>query len=118
MGKIVPLILSNVLLLTLGQILWKRSFDREPLVFQGAMILRLIKDPLIWSGLMLFGIATLLWFFVLSKAPLSLAYPLQSICYPLGIAAGFFIFKEQVSFTQIGGIILILSGVFLVGQGV
>lgn len=116
MKKIIPLIIINVFLLTIGQILWKKTLNEIPLNLNYEGFIRLIKDPFIWFGLILFGIATVLWFYILSKANLSFVYPLQSICYPLGMFAGFYLFKEQINFYQILGIFFILLGVYFIGQ--
>jgi len=116
MNKSYFFLIGNILFLVVGQILWKLSFNKSPLVISGEGIIRLIKDPLIWGGLILFGMATLLWFVVLSNLNLSVAYPLQSISYIIGIIAAIVIFKENVILIQWIGLIFILVGVYLVSR--
>lgn len=116
MNKSYFFLIANVLFLVIGQILWKLSFNKNPLVISSEGIIRLIKDPLIWGGLFLFGIATLLWFVVLSNLNLSVAYPLQSISYVIGIIVAIIIFKEDVILVQWIGLALILIGVYLVSR--
>ena len=116
MNKAYYFLVANIFLLVTGQILWKLSFNKSPLVINSAGILRLIKDPLIWGGLILFGLATLLWFVVLSNLNLSVAYPLQSISYIIGILAAIIIFREKVVLIQWLGMLFILLGVYLVSR--
>jgi len=116
MNKSYFFLLGNIVFLVVGQILWKISFNRSPLVISAEGGVRLIKDPLIWAGLVLFGFATLLWFVVLSNLNLSVAYPLQSISYVIGIIAAIIIFKEKVILVQWIGLALILMGVYLVSR--
>ena len=116
MNKSYLFLLGNVIFLVIGQILWKLSFNKNPLVISLEGVIRLIKDPFIWSGLVLFALATLLWFVVLSNLNLSIAYPLQSISYVIGIIAAVLIFKEKVILIQWIGLALILTGVYFVSR--
>jgi undecaprenyl phosphate-alpha-L-ara4N flippase subunit ArnE len=59
-------------------------------------------------------IASLLWFYILRHFEFSVAYPLISISYLLGMFAAVFIFHETVPFTRWVGVVLIMVGVFLV----
>ena len=116
MNKSYLFLAVNIVFLVTGQIMWKLSFNKQPLILNYDGILRLIKDPLIWGGLVLFGLATLLWFVVLSNLNLSVAYPLQSMSYVIGILAAILIFKENVIPTQWLGLLFILIGVYLVSR--
>jgi drug/metabolite transporter (DMT)-like permease len=60
--------------------------------------------------------STVLWLKVLSMAELSFAYPFQSLTLVL-ISVGSIVFlKERIGARQWGGILLIVSGIFLVSQ--
>lgn len=111
--KTIILILFNVILLTSGQILWKKG-----LLAAGGIsmsnIAGIIFSPLILAGLGLYIIATVVWFVVLSKADLSYAYPLQSLAYVIGVLAAWLIFKEVIPPTRWIGVAVIIAGVALV----
>lgn len=107
------LIFLNVILLVSGQVLWKLGLDRL-----GGLSLeswpRLLTSLPILGGLVIYAAATVVWFIVLSRTKLSLAYPLQSIAYILGMLAGLLVFKETVPPLSWLGVILILGGVTLI----
>lgn len=113
--KALPLILMNVFLLTAGQILWKLGLKQVG-GFNLANAAKVIFSPLILAGLVLFVIATGLWFAVLSKADLSYAYPLQSTAYILGMLAAWLIFREVIPVTRWIGTGVILIGVYIVAM--
>ena len=111
------LVLLNVVLLLGGQLLWKRTLSRAPFEATAAGLVRLAGDPAIWGGLALFGVATLVWFLVLSQLKLSIAYPIQSVSYVLGMVAAAWLFRESVSPVQWLGALLLLGGVALIARG-
>ena len=104
------------LMLSVGQVCWKIGLTREGFSLSRAGILALVGSWQIWAGFVLFGVATLLWFDVLSKAPLSLAYPLMSLSYVFGLFAAKYYFGETVSVTRWSGVLLICLGVALVAK--
>ena len=59
-------------------------------------------------------IASLIWFYILKHFDFSVAYPLISISYLIGMVAAFFVFHETIPFTRWIGVVLIMVGVFLV----
>jgi drug/metabolite transporter (DMT)-like permease len=87
-----------------------RHFQLNPL-----SIIKLLFSPFIFSGLILYGAATILWLFILSRVPLSIAYLVQSIAYVLAVFGAYFIFHEPLSPAKIIGVILIILGVSLIG---
>lgn len=104
------------LMLSVGQVCWKIGLQQEGFSLSRDGILGLVGSWQIWAGFALFGVATLLWFDVLSKAPLSLAYPLMSLSYIFGLLAARFYFGEAVSVTRWAGVLLICLGVALVAK--
>lgn len=109
------LIFINILLLLGGQILWKfgvAKIDSWNLI----NLYYLMISPLIVGGIILYALATIVWLFILSKLPLSVAYPLQSLTYVFGIFIGYLIFKENVSLVQWCGVVLLVIGVYLIAK--
>lgn len=111
--KIILLILFNVILLTGGQLLWKKS-----LAAAGGIslhnFLQVFMSPFVLAGLFLYVVATVVWFVVLSKADLSFAYPLQSMAYIVGMLAAWLILKEAIPVTRWVGVLIIMMGVAVV----
>jgi drug/metabolite transporter (DMT)-like permease len=111
--KTILLILFNVCLLTAGQVLWKMGLSQTG-GFSWDNFARVLCSPFILAGLALYGVATLVWFVVLSTTDLSYAYPLQSMAYIIGVIAAWLIFNEAIPLTRWAGVIVIMGGVALV----
>jgi drug/metabolite transporter (DMT)-like permease len=109
------LILCNTCILVAGQFLWKYGMMKTAFQLNPLSMIKLLFSPFIFSGLVLYGAATILWLFILSRVPLSVAYPVQSIAYVLAVFGAYFIFHEPLSPTKIIGVILIILGVSLIG---
>lgn len=65
------------------------------------------------SGI-LFGSASLLWMYILKHFPLSMAYPMISLSYVIGMFSAIIFFKEEVSPVQWMGVVLIMIGCILI----
>ena len=112
------LILLNTLILVSGQFLWKMGMmKQEPSFSSIGEIIKLLFSPYILSGLTLYGFATVLWLFILTRVPLSVAYPVQSLAYIFAVFGAYFFFSEPLGWTKIIGVMLIMIGVSLIGFG-
>ena len=78
---------------------------------------KLFSNPFVVVGFMFVFSGALFWLAVLSRWPLSLAYPLLSISYIIGISASVLFLKEKVTLVQVLGVLVIIIGVFLVSRG-
>lgn len=58
--------------------------------------------------------AMVVWMYVLKRFEFSVAYPLLSISYIIGLLAACFVFHEQVPLTRWIGVGIIMIGVFFV----
>ncbi|MFC4769329.1 EamA family transporter [Effusibacillus consociatus] len=106
-------LLSNIVLLVAGQVFFKIGLDR----IGGVSVSNLWKaalQPYVILGLFLYVAATGLWFIVLSRMSLSVAYPLQSLAYVLGVLIAWSLFGEMVPPIRWIGVLVILVGVALV----
>lgn len=81
----------------------------------GQTLMRALKEPLLWIGLILFGVSALFWLVVLSRVDLSLAYPFVGISYVVIVALARFIFNEQVPTLRWIGVSVIAIGIALIG---
>lgn len=109
------LLLLNIVMLVTGQVLFKLGLEK-----MGGVTLanawKAMFIPNVIVGLILYALATLIWFVVLSRMSLSTAYPIQSLAYVLGIIVALVIFQEPVSLTKWIGAGVIVIGVILVSK--
>ncbi|MDQ0724090.1 drug/metabolite transporter (DMT)-like permease [Paenibacillus sp. W4I10] len=107
------LLLLNIVMLVSGQAFFKLGLDK-----MGGVTInnawRALFSPTIIVGLILYVIATLIWFVVLSRLPLSIAYPIQSLAYVLGLLLASLMFHESVSLTKWIGAIIVIIGVIVI----
>lgn len=107
------LLVINVFIMASGQLLFKRSADfinQNPnLTFP----MNYMTNIWFYAAVILFGVSTLVWTQVLTKVPLSVAYPIVSFAYILTVAGAYFIFREKITPTDIMGVILIMTGITL-----
>lgn len=107
--RYILLSILNSALTIFGQVLWKLGLMKP-----SGYSLKLFYNPLILSGVVVYGISTVLWLYILSKVPFSVAYPLNSFAYVLSVLVSFFIFKESLSIHKLIGIMLIIGGVVFI----
>lgn len=81
------------------------------------MIVRLLIDPYVFSGLAAAFIASLTWMAALSKFELSFAYPFMALNFILVPILGMYFLGESLSFRSIFGLALIFFGVVVVAKG-
>ncbi|GIP45596.1 membrane protein [Paenibacillus sp. J45TS6] len=103
----------NILLLVSGQIVWKMGLEQQGGI-QLSNFVSVLFSPLILLGILFYGLATGLWFIVLSKLPLSVAYPLQSLAYAIGIVAAWYFFGESVPLNRWIGVAVIVIGAAII----
>jgi len=126
-GRIPPMliafILVSVFLAALAQLTLKAGMNHvndalapETFSLNRAGVRALVAQPLVWGGLVLFGVSAMVWLVVLSRASLSFAYPFVSITYILILLFDHFVLDEQVGALRWGGVALIASGIFLVSR--
>ena len=99
--------------LPLGQMLfkWGAVYDKQ---LSGPFLGRVIQNFPLMGAFAWYGVTALLWFYVLTRVPLSLAYAFSlvgSCLVPLG---GWLVFKEPANWGMAGGYLLMMAGLFLI----
>jgi multidrug transporter EmrE-like cation transporter len=85
-----------------------------PLSLTRAHLLAIVCQPLYLSGLLLVGVAGILWTRVLSTGTLTVSYPLfVSLTYILLILGSVIFFRETLTALKVTGLCLILVGILL-----
>lgn len=81
-------------------------------------IFALLLQPLFIIGVLVYGGGTLLWMRVIATEPLSVGYPiLVSISFVAILLGAAAFFDEALTLTKILGMIVILVGVIIAGNG-
>jgi len=99
--------------LPIGQILFKLGaiYDER---LSGPFLARVVVNVPLIGAFAWYAMTALLWFYVLTRVPLSLAYAFSLVGSCLVPLAGWLIFKEQVSWTMAVGYLLMIAGLGLV----
>jgi drug/metabolite transporter (DMT)-like permease len=113
---LIPAILSS----TTGQLFLKMGMNQvRSLAFTPdgivAALPSVVLNPFIWIGFLGWIGGTVFWLGVISRAPLSLAYPILAMSYFVVVMESWLFLGEQVTLQKIIGVAVIVSGVILVG---
>ncbi|HWN80608.1 MAG TPA: EamA family transporter [Candidatus Udaeobacter sp.] len=111
------LVLCSVTPAVAGQLILKYAIGRMNLSMEETgpigYYLKLFSTPIVLLGFFMYGLSSLVWLFILSKMPLSLAYPLVSMGYVLVVFFSWLLLREQVGWTRLMGVGVICLGVVL-----
>jgi multidrug transporter EmrE-like cation transporter len=115
----VALILVSVTFATAGQFTLKSAMNH---VTQGSTdhgavdtLTRAAREPRLWVGLTLFGISAVFWLVVLSKVPLSFAYPFVGLSYVVIVLVARLVLHEHVPTLRWIGVAVVATGIAIVG---
>lgn len=100
-------------MLAAGQLLFKQvglSIRDQSLV---EALLSTLRQPAFYAAISLYGLSTLLWIWILSRVPLTQAYPWVAAGVVIVPLLGWWVFGERVSITFWVGVILIVIGIVL-----
>lgn len=121
MGKSIFIILASIALAAIGQVTLKIGMNRIGALGIGSLgevasaLVRIASTPLVAVGLLFYVLAAALWLVVLSRVPLSLAYPMVALGYVVVVFLSWFALKEVVPPARWLGLVIICFGVALVG---
>jgi drug/metabolite transporter (DMT)-like permease len=121
-GMILALALISVSMSAVAQVLFKYGMSAGPMraALAGgspvAIAQAVALSPGVLGGLGLYGLGTVLWLAVLSRAELSQAYPFVGLSFVLTAIFGVVLFQDTMSVSRVAGIAAIVAGVWLVGR--
>ena len=107
----ISLALVAVLGLSIGQILFKLA--AVGMTGSEALWVLALRNGYLWSALMVYGIATLLWVTLLRQVPLRLAYPFAGLAFAIVPVLAHFLLNEPLRWQGIAGAGLILLGIWV-----
>jgi multidrug transporter EmrE-like cation transporter len=118
------LILFSVCLSAFSQVILRYGMTRADVaeaLAGGASALQAIgaiaRSPFVIGGLACYGLGAVVWLLVLSRIPVSHAYPFVSLGIVLTALAGVIALGESISLTACLGILLIVSGILCIAVG-
>jgi multidrug transporter EmrE-like cation transporter len=101
----------------LGQVMLKYAMMKHGAInFSFNGMIDLLSEPRLLFALSLYAAALLMWLHVLSKVPLSTAYPMLAVTYAIVPVLAMIFFGERIQQSQIMGICLVLAGVAMIGK--
>ena len=77
---------------------------------------KIATQPYILFGIGCYVISVVVWILALSRAEVSVAYPMLSIGYVVNAIAAWYLFGEAVTPLRLAGIGIIVLGVFIVAR--
>lgn len=116
---VLVLILISVTLGVVGQLSMKSGMksvgkiELSQMLFTSKLF-QVILNPLVIFGMILYMSAAIVWLVVLSKAELSYAYPMFALGYVITSVIAWLLFKENMTLFRFFGILMIMSGVYLI----
>ncbi len=103
-------------LVAYSQIIVKWQSLHHPVVAEGLMdfLIKSISSPIILSAYVSALFASFAWLFVVTKLPLSTAFPIYiGVIFILVVLGGWLFLNEQLNFLKLVAIFLIFSGVVI-----
>ena len=101
-------------LLAGGQLLFKKIGASIHGLSMGDTLVVVLRQPTLYAALSLYGISTMLWIWILSRIPLSQAYPWVSIGTAIVPLMAIYFFGERVTPGFWCGLALIMVGIVIV----
>ncbi|MGB3810877.1 MAG: EamA family transporter [Parvibaculum sp.] len=121
MARSLPLIFTGVLLNAIAQLALKQGmrqighFDFTPAVLWD-MSWRIGTNPYVVFGLACYVVSVAVWLLALSRVDVGFAYPMLSVGYIVTAVAAYYAFGEALTPVRIGGIAVIMVGVFMISR--
>ena len=117
MYKVVPLAILQSILLTGGQVFLKFALMRmAPFGWNRTFWSSVFLNWQFAACGLCFLAASLLWMYIIKTFPFSVAYPMISMSFVVGMVAAVVFFHEQVSLPKWLGVLLIVVGCLLIAS--
>lgn len=93
-----------------GQVLFKLAAEQTKLGPNPNFLQALLTSGYFYVAVLLYGVLSLIWVWILTRVPLSHAYPFVVLAFVFTPAFGFLLFDEPLNLSYIAGLALILVG--------
>jgi drug/metabolite transporter (DMT)-like permease len=111
------LLLFAILLAATGQLMLKHGMQVATARAHengGSLVVAAATSPMVLGGLAVFAVSAVAWLAVLSKVPLSIAYPFNALGYLIILTASVVLLHERTNLLTWGGSMLVVSGLIIV----
>ena len=121
MFQAIVLLLIAISFSVAGEIMLKHGmnnvgvFSMQPDLLVGSLV-RSFTNPFVVGGFAVIFTGSIFWLSVISRVPLSFAYPMLSLSYVIGVFAAWLILGEELSLTKLAGVGIIVVGVYVVSR--
>jgi drug/metabolite transporter (DMT)-like permease len=115
--KDLALCAACALAMPVGQLMFKTAANRHN-AMSGGVISRLLHNPMLFGAFALYGASSLLWFYILTRIPLTQAYPIVILGGALVPLFAWIAFGEPLNWSIAFGYLLLLSGLALVQRSI
>ncbi|MBY7783169.1 EamA family transporter [Vibrio fluvialis] len=110
----VLLILVCVFGISVGQILFKLASPYFPQVLSTNSLIGFLFNKYLFSALIIYGFATILWVYALRLVPLSIAYPFMALAFVIVPILGAIFLNESFQWNTLIGAGLIMIGLLVI----
>jgi drug/metabolite transporter (DMT)-like permease len=113
----IGLLLFAVLLAAGGQLLLKHGMQiatARAHAAGGSLVVQAATSPTVIGGLAVFAISAVAWLAVLSRMPLSTAYPFNALSYLIILMASVLLLHERATIITWAGSLLVVTGLIVV----
>jgi undecaprenyl phosphate-alpha-L-ara4N flippase subunit ArnE len=113
----VALLLFAVAAAATGQVMLKHGMQEATAKAAhsgGSLVLRAATSPWVLLGLLVFVVSAVAWLTVLSRVPLSVAYPFNALGYLVILTASVLVLHERANVLTWVGSLLVVSGLLVV----
>lgn len=120
MKKTIPLILASVSMAIFGQLLLKTGVDKTSHKAGDAfvrIIAKVISQPYVIAGLLLYGFSAFIWLYILTKVELSFAYPFLALSYIGVLVLSSILLGESFNLYKLSGSLFIITGLLIISRG-
>jgi multidrug transporter EmrE-like cation transporter len=114
-------LIPAMFLSTTGELFLKRGMNEIGALDLAAFdtilptIFKLLQTPSIWIGFLGFGLGSFFWLSVISRVPLSLAYPMLGLMYVIIVVESWIFLGEGLHPMRLLGSLVVGIGVAIVG---
>ena len=118
MRAIAPVIVA-IILAACGQLTMKAAMSGLPVAVSSPIeaMRTILSRPLVYVGLMFYGLSSFLWLISLSRLPLSYMYPFTALLLVIVTFGSALLFQEPLNAWKISGVAIIIAGLMVISRG-
>lgn len=112
-------LISFALLMSLGQILFKKtalSLSSTNTLSLIDTFLKALTSPWLYMALITYGLATICWLYILQRVPLTIAYPFSALAMCIVPVIAIILFGERINASYWIGLSLIIIGIITIAH--